>query len=290
MSAVYGLRLKALIRWLGLVSVLAAGATLGLLWLAMRLALRTEPEPLALAAFPALAEAHARRDRAGFTHLLTRTLQQVLFFAVPTAAFTIIFRAQAVRLLLGYGRFTWDDTVTTLGALGVLALAVVPQAVAPLLSRAFFSLHNTVSPVVANLASISVNLVVALALGHRAGIGGIAWAFVIASWLNVVLLWLMLRPKLGEGARAIERSAWRTLVATTGAAAIGCAAAYGVLYASAPLVGTDTVLGLAIQTGSAALAGVIAFFATAAQLGTQEARAALDLIKKIWYRTTAFRT
>ncbi len=51
MSAVYGLRLKALIRWLGLVSVLAAGATLGLLWLAMRLALRTEPEPLALAAF-----------------------------------------------------------------------------------------------------------------------------------------------------------------------------------------------------------------------------------------------
>jgi hypothetical protein len=51
MSATYALRLKALIRWLGVVSALAAGATLGILWLAVKVALGSGSEPRAIAAF-----------------------------------------------------------------------------------------------------------------------------------------------------------------------------------------------------------------------------------------------
>jgi putative peptidoglycan lipid II flippase len=121
----------------------------------------------AIAAFPTLSILAAREDTEKFKDEFSRIMCQILFFIIPLSVIIIILRAQMVRIILGTGRFNWEDTVLTLNVLGVLAVSLFAQGLNLLFVRAFFALHDTVTPLKSAIVGVIVNVAIgALAIKH----------------------------------------------------------------------------------------------------------------------------
>lgn len=158
----------------------------------------------AIASFPTLTSLWAQNKSDEFIIRLTNTLRKILFFIIPLSALIVVLRAQIVRVVLGAGQFDWDDTRFTLEALGIFALSLWAQSIIPLLARAFYAMHNTKIPFfIGGFAGI-LNLVLALILIRDQGILGLVWAFSISTSVNAILLFIILRIKVGKfGARKL---------------------------------------------------------------------------------------
>lgn len=227
----------------------------------------------AIAAFPYLSEAAAQNDRENFRQVFNDTLSQILFIIIPFSALMIVLRAQIVRLVYGTGSFNWDDTVATLTALGVFCLSLFAQSLVPLLARAFYSLHNTVIPVVSGVVAIVVNVIAAEyfigLFSDNLKVAGLALAFSLSAIVNFLILFIWLEIKFGNLIDRFLILKMEKILTATLASGI---AAYAALYAIAPFVDNRTYLGLFVQAFLAGAAGVIAYLGAGALLNLGEAR------------------
>lgn len=110
------------------------------------------------AVFPFLASSYAKRDMDAFLDKLYGAVNQILFFVIPISLFLILVRAQLIRVFLGYGQFSWEDTRLTAACVGAFALSIFAQSLVPLFSRAFYALHDTKTPVVIGIISVFGNI------------------------------------------------------------------------------------------------------------------------------------
>lgn len=99
-----------------------------------------------------------------FRRTFSKTLQQILFLVFPAVVFILVLRLPIVRLVLGAGAFDWEDTVTTAWVLAMFSIAIVFQAVAALVIRAFFAMQDTIVPVAASVIGVVVNVISAFYL------------------------------------------------------------------------------------------------------------------------------
>jgi len=152
--------------------------------------------PFALAVFPILSHHAARDERDIFVQNFSKTFRQILFFIIPASVLILVLRAQIVRIVLGAGKFDWQDTILTFQALGIFAVSLFAQATIPLLARSFYALHNTRIPFLTGVAGEAMNLAAALILSRYYGILGLVWAFSLSSIVNMFLLVFILRHKM----------------------------------------------------------------------------------------------
>ncbi|MCD6149672.1 murein biosynthesis integral membrane protein MurJ [bacterium] len=185
----------------------------------------------AVAAFPHLSSLAAEKSKKEFIRIFSRTFRRIIFFVAPLSLLIFILRAEIVRVILGAGKFDWEDTVLTLQVLGILSLSLIAQSLIPLLARAFYALQNTKIPFYIALASEAVNIFMVILLIKKYELMGLAIAFSIASILNAGLLTIMLRKKLGElDGRKIIRSAGKILIASVMAGLITQTSRYFISY------------------------------------------------------------
>ena len=116
----------------------------------------------ATAVFPNLSQAWAKNEINTFFNILSSVIREVLFLILPLAVLFIVLRAQIVRVILGSGRFDWEDTQLTAAALGLFALGIFAQALIPVFLRAFFAIKDTVTPFVVSIFCVSINIALAL--------------------------------------------------------------------------------------------------------------------------------
>jgi len=76
----------------------------------------------------------------------SETLRKILFFIIPATVLIIALRAQIIRVVLGSGKFNWQDTTLTMNTLGFFALSLFAQAVTPLIIRVFYARHDSATP------------------------------------------------------------------------------------------------------------------------------------------------
>ncbi|MDD5110256.1 MAG: murein biosynthesis integral membrane protein MurJ [Patescibacteria group bacterium] len=228
----------------------------------------------AIAAFPTLSELASRRER--FISTFSQTLRQVLFLVVPSSALLILLRAQIVRVLLGSGRFDWPDTVATMETLAVFSISLFAQALIPLIIRAYYALQDSVTPLLTALGAALSNVVLAIILTPPLGVVGLALAVTIANVAQLAVLWLLLHVRLGNLDEAgVLASTVKIAVASTGMALV----AQGVKYVAAPVTGTETFLGIALQGGLSACAGLATYVIISLILQSPEAIALLDSLR-----------
>lgn len=207
----------------------------------------------AIAAFPTLSETATKEKRNDFIKNFSNTLREILFFIIPFTILFIVLRAQIVRVVLGSGRFDWEDTILTADALALFSLSLFAQALLPLLVRAFFAFHDSRTPFYISLFSVATNIILAWGLAKNLGVAGLALAFSVSSIINLVLLWVILRKKIGilDG-KNIGISALKFLLAGFFMAIF----MQGMKYIIEPFSGTQTFIGIFLQ-GS--IAGTIGF-------------------------------
>jgi len=150
----------------------------------------------AIAVFPALSV--TAFDNKKLVDNFSSAIRQILFFIVPSTVLLLVLRAQIVRVILGSGNFSWENTVLTFNTLGFFSISLFAQATIPLLIRVFYARSDSRTPFVIGLISVAANLFLAFYFSAQLGVGGLALAFSIASIFNFVILWLMLHFFLGD--------------------------------------------------------------------------------------------
>jgi len=149
---------------------------------------------IAKAALPTLSYQTARKEFKQFGETLIGLINQILFFVLPCAVFLAVLRIPVVRLVFGTSRFSWDSTVQTGWTLSAFALGIVTQALIYPLTRAFWALHNTKTPVKISIGMIlsEITLGALLIIVFKMPIWSLALAFSLASFTQMMILFVLI--------------------------------------------------------------------------------------------------
>lgn len=244
----------------------------------------------AIAAFPTLCELGRKEGKEDFSLSISNTTRQILFFIIPASILFIVLRAQIVRVVLGAGKFDWEATITTADTLALFSLSLFAQALIPLLNRGFFALKNSFTPFIIGLASEGAMLYFALTLTKpfvmfgmhiNLGVRGLALAFTIASLINFLLLWVLLRIKVGTLHESrILFSIGKIVIASFVMAIVVQFMKFGV----EPYFGTETFIGIFLQGFISGMVGIAVFVMVGLLLKSEELSTFLSSIKKRMFR------
>jgi putative peptidoglycan lipid II flippase len=209
-----------------------------------------------IAVFPTLSHFAAKKEDANFIMSFSQTFRQILFFVIPASVFILLLRAQLVRVILGTGKFDWEDTRLTFACLGILSASLFAQSVIPLLARSFYAIHDTKTPFYIAIASETVNIGTVLLLINKYQILSLAIAFSLASIVQMMLLLFWLRMRYDNlDDKNIISTVIKIALATIGSG-VGIQAAK---YFIGQAVDMDTFLGVFGQFTISAIVGVLIF-------------------------------
>lgn len=193
---------------------------------------------LAQAALPTMSQHVASNDTEKLRQTLSFSLSTVFFILVPATAGLMVLAAPITRVLFERGLFTSYSTAITASALFFYALGLVAHGGTKVIVSAFYSLHDTATPLKTALGALALNIAVSLALMWPLKVGGLAAATSAAGILNFLVLYALLARRIGDfGTRRIVDSFVRCL-----GASLVMAVALKALVAINPHMGAVTLL------------------------------------------------
>ena len=123
----------------------------------------------------------------------------MLYLVLPFSVLFLVLRIPIVRLVFGAAQFDWQATVLTGTTLSYFSISIFAQALVYLVSRGFYALHDTKTPLIIGSATtiLMILLSAVFIFYYHLGVVGIAFAFSIASILNFLILFIFLDRKTG---------------------------------------------------------------------------------------------
>lgn len=180
-------------------------------------------QSIAIAALPMFSAQAARGRLDEMRASLAATLRGVVLLSLPAAVGLVLLREPLVALIYQRQAFTPESTRLVAWALLWYAVGLVSHSVVEIVSRAFYALHDTKTPVMVGIAAMTLNLGLSLVFSAwfaRIGWmphGGLALANSLATTLEMIGLLVLMRRRLDglEGRRI-----WPLAVKATVAAAL----------------------------------------------------------------------
>jgi putative peptidoglycan lipid II flippase len=145
------------------------------------------------ASLPALSR-EASNNESKFQQLFLESFKQILYLSLPASIVLIVLRIPVVRLVLGAKNFPWEATILTAKLVAVFAVSISAQSLIQLLIRYFYASQDTKTPLLVNVISVLVNIVLALVLVFYFDLNviGLILANTIASIFHCLFLtWLI---------------------------------------------------------------------------------------------------
>ena len=152
---------------------------------------------IAQAAFPILSREKENKEL--FKETLLTSFTQMLYIVLPFSILFLVLRIPLVRLVYGSAKFDWTATVLTGRTLAFFSVSIFAQSLINLLQRAFWALHDTITP----LVMVAISTVVMIFLGavflffYHFGVTSIALAYSLSTIFNLILLFGILDKKTG---------------------------------------------------------------------------------------------
>ena len=136
-----------------------------------------------------------REDHA--KHYMGRAIEFSLMLGLPAAIGLALVAQPIIQTLWQHGHFTHEDTIGTARTLAAYALGIPAFLLVKIFAAGFFARHDTVTPVKIAFIAMAVNVVSSILLIGPLKYVGLALAVSIATWTNAILLFFMLRRKIG---------------------------------------------------------------------------------------------
>ena len=203
-------------------TILATGQPVGSLtsikyaWAIMTMPQVVIAQAIAIAALPTFSNQVARGQIGEMRSSLSATLRGVLILALPATLGLLLLRVPIIGMLFEGGEFDQHSTQLVSWALLWYALGLVGHSVVEIVSRAFYAMHNTLTPVVVSVGTMSLNVVLSIALSNvfiRLDLpphGGLALANTLATTLEMVALMVLMSRKLkGINGRQLVQAGWQ---------------------------------------------------------------------------------
>lgn len=277
------------------------------------LALNLQSVPLSIigasyssAAFPVLAKLIAQKDRQAFLEKMIAAAKHVIFWSVPITVLFIVLRAQIVRTVLGSGQFNWSDTKLTAAALALFVISSFGQSLMLLFVRSFYAEGKTAKPLLINVISTAVTVVLGFLLiklyhavplfasfvqvllktegSTDSSVLMLPLAFTIGALLNLYLHWRSFAREFPTFTKPVITTAWHSI----GASIIGGYTAYLSLNIFDDVFGLTTLFGVFMQGLCAGLVGITVIIILLKIMKSPEMNDIHDaLVKKVWRVDTA---
>lgn len=224
---------------------------------------------IAQAVFPTLAE-EAALGGERLREMIGQALRLILFLTIPSSVGLMMLAGPLVRFLFQHGAFTSASTDVTVAALVFYAIGLFAHSGTEILSRGFYSLSDTRTPVAFSVGSMLLNLMLSLVLVGPLGVRGLGLSVSLAAMAEFGLLLAVLDRRVG----GLGLSRLRASLVRSGAATILMAEVVGLFLLLLHVAGhlnTSSLLDAAAALVVGALLGTAAYFGAAVLLGSEEA-------------------
>ncbi len=260
-------------------------------------------QTIAQAAFPVLSR--QRENLVLFKETFLTSFYEMMYLILPISVLFLVLRIPIVRLIYGASLFDWPATVETGRTLGIFSISLFAQALIYLVSRAYYALHDTKTPlIVGTISTVMMLILSALSIViYRSGLhqgvipygffngfwrgefivdfgtGGIAAAYTITSIFQFVILFVILGKKTnGFNISALFSPLLKIFVATLFTAFT--------LYVPIKLLDrlvfdTTKTINLLILTGISSFAGLSLYIFLTWLFNVKEAKTFLLMFKKL---------
>jgi len=153
--------------------------------------------PMAIIANVSFADFFARRDMTGLKDEFGKLLNWITVITLPVTAAMVVLSTPLISVLFQRGEFSQMDARMVGGVLMFYAPWFVGFSVCTLLSRIFYSMQDSVTPVALGFWGMIVNILLNMMLMGSMGVNGLALGTSIASLARAVLLLYFLRGRIG---------------------------------------------------------------------------------------------
>jgi putative peptidoglycan lipid II flippase len=152
-----------------------------------------------VASYPFMAELFVKNELSRFYGTINSALQNVMTLLVPLSVWMILIAEPTIRLIFQQGRFGVSDTANTARLLQVLLICVSCWGYQQVLTRAYYSRLDTLTPVVLGTSITILMIPVFYFLTVRIGVLGVACASTASIFLFSVAMTLRWKVKFGAG-------------------------------------------------------------------------------------------
>ncbi len=150
---------------------------------------------LATAIFPVMSSMSAKKDFAGLARTVSQGLRCCFFIAIPATIGLIAIARPLISLAFQHGQFSANDTDMVTWTLLFYALGLCGYFAQQVVTRVFYSMQDSRTPMISASIAVVVNLVLNLTLIWPFGTGGLAAATALCSYLQVTILLAVLRRR-----------------------------------------------------------------------------------------------
>jgi putative peptidoglycan lipid II flippase len=254
-----------------------------------------------LAAFPTLSRLYVNGQKESFLQQFVSSAQHIIFWSVPCSILFIVLRAHIVRVVLGAGKFDWNDTRLTAAALALFVVSLVFQALILLFVRGLYAIGTTGKPFYINLVSGGIMIVSSYcfykaflqfvtfrfffeALFKVPDIQGasvlmLPLGFTLGSIIDGILMWML----FSRYVKGFSREIFRTLFQSFSASVIMGFAIFLSLRVFDNIFSLDTFLGVFLQGLFSGIIGIIVCLLILKLLKSKELSDITRVIQqKIW--------
>ena len=228
-----------------------------------------------LAAFPTLSRRFQEKNLSAFLEQIQISARFIIFWSVLVTALIIILSSQIVRVVLGTGLFDLNATRLTSVSLSIFVFSSVFQSLLLLFMRGFYSAGYTRAPLIINLFSTFLTIILGLAFTRLfefyehfktnfislLGVEGVEGsavlmlplAYSVGMIVNCIILWAYFEKEFNGFTQGIYKTLIQSFFASL---ALGFTS-YSSLGPLGRIFDTSTTLGLFSQGLFAGLAGIL---------------------------------
>jgi putative peptidoglycan lipid II flippase len=152
---------------------------------------------LATAIFPSLSADALDTDRDGFKRVLRQGIEATMWEGFPASIGLILVAEPATRLLFQHGQITAHDAALIARSTMVYAGAIWAFSLLQIINRAYYAVHDTMTPLVMSVVNIVLNLIVEIPLLWWLGESAMAVGTLVSFIIQAIVMLIMLDRRIG---------------------------------------------------------------------------------------------
>lgn len=148
--------------------------------------------------YPKMSELSVKNNFKKLKEYIVNVLEIITVIIVPISIISIMYSEDIVRIIFQRGSFDSKSTYMTSMALGAYSVGLIGIAYREILTKAYFSIKDTKTPMVNGVIAVILNIVLNIILIKKIGFIGSAVATSIIAIITSMLLSWNLKHKIGK--------------------------------------------------------------------------------------------
>lgn len=226
--------------------------------------------------YPMLTDKFSNSTKEDFNSFFVKSVNIVSIVVIPLAFLMLILSMPLVKLLLLHGKFDAKSAVITASCLRILALSSIGYSLIDILGKVFFSMKDTLTPMINGFIIITLNIVFIFIFAPRFGVKGLATAVVFSTIISSIIMFIELKRKL-KNVKLLSMVVVILKVIISGIAMAGIT--YFTYYRVLRFI-NDSTIGLSIKIVISSLFGLALYYVLMNLLKVDELKFLVNMKKK----------